>query len=58
MYECKKSEQYDTADVPTYEEVTTYRRKHGDRHRLVVLVGKYEFRNDKMDFQKNCLCCI
>lgn len=41
MYECKKSEQYDTADVPTYEEVTTYRRKHGDRHRLVVLVGKY-----------------
>ncbi|KAL1264378.1 hypothetical protein QQF64_004733, partial [Cirrhinus molitorella] len=39
MYECKKSEQYDTADVPTYEEVTAYRRKHGDRHRLVVLVG-------------------
>ncbi|XP_050980561.1 MAGUK p55 subfamily member 7 isoform X1 [Labeo rohita] len=39
MYECKKSEQYDTADVPTYEEVTVYRRKHGDRHRLVVLVG-------------------
>ncbi|KAK7122680.1 hypothetical protein R3I94_019699 [Phoxinus phoxinus] len=39
MYECKKSEQYDTADVPTYEEVTTYRRKHGERHRLVVLVG-------------------
>ncbi len=40
MYECKRSEQYDTADVPTYEEVTAYRRKHGDRHRLVVLVGK------------------
>lgn len=39
MYESKKSEQYDTADVPTYEEVTTYCRKHGDRHRLVVLVG-------------------
>ncbi|XP_016126485.1 MAGUK p55 subfamily member 7-like [Sinocyclocheilus grahami] len=39
MYECKRSEQYDTADVPTYEEVTAYRRKHGDRHRLVVLVG-------------------
>ncbi|XP_051770190.1 MAGUK p55 subfamily member 7 [Ctenopharyngodon idella] len=39
MYECKRSDQYDTADVPTYEEVTTYRRKHGDRHRLVVLVG-------------------
>uniref|UniRef100_A0A8C2DHU9 Membrane protein, palmitoylated 7a (MAGUK p55 subfamily member 7) n=1 Tax=Cyprinus carpio TaxID=7962 RepID=A0A8C2DHU9_CYPCA len=39
MYECKRSEQYDTADVPTYEEVTAYHRKHGDRHRLVVLVG-------------------
>uniref|UniRef100_A0A671QK03 MAGUK p55 subfamily member 7-like n=1 Tax=Sinocyclocheilus anshuiensis TaxID=1608454 RepID=A0A671QK03_9TELE len=39
MYECKRSEQYDTADVPTYEEVTAYRRKHGDRHRLVLLVG-------------------
>ncbi|XP_048027650.1 MAGUK p55 subfamily member 7 isoform X2 [Megalobrama amblycephala] len=39
MYEYKRSNQYDTADVPTYEEVTTYRRKHGDRHRLVVLVG-------------------
>lgn len=42
MYECKRSDQYDTADVPTYEEVTTYRRKHGDRHRLVVLVGMYD----------------
>uniref|UniRef100_A0A8C2BWB6 MAGUK p55 subfamily member 7 n=1 Tax=Cyprinus carpio TaxID=7962 RepID=A0A8C2BWB6_CYPCA len=40
MYECKRNEQYDTADVPTYEEVTAYRRKHGDRHRLVLLVGK------------------
>ncbi|KTG36009.1 hypothetical protein cypCar_00020711 [Cyprinus carpio] len=39
MYECKRNEQYDTADVPTYEEVTAYRRKHGDRHRLVLLVG-------------------
>ncbi|XP_051959191.1 MAGUK p55 subfamily member 7 [Xyrauchen texanus] len=39
MYECKRSEQYDTADVPTYEEVASYCRKHGDRHRLVVLVG-------------------
>ncbi|KAJ8278065.1 hypothetical protein GJAV_G00083440 [Gymnothorax javanicus] len=39
MYECKKSEQYDTADVPTYEEVTPYRRQPGARHRLVVLVG-------------------
>ncbi|XP_065098416.1 MAGUK p55 subfamily member 7 isoform X2 [Paramisgurnus dabryanus] len=39
MYESKKSEQYDTADVPTYEEVTSYRRKQGERHRLVALVG-------------------
>lgn len=39
MYECKKSEQYDTADVPTYEEVTQYRRHSGAKHRLVVLVG-------------------
>ncbi|XP_062377064.1 MAGUK p55 subfamily member 7 isoform X2 [Sardina pilchardus] len=39
MYECKKSDQYDTADVPTYEEVASYRRQHGARHRLVVLVG-------------------
>ncbi|XP_051531047.1 MAGUK p55 subfamily member 7-like isoform X2 [Myxocyprinus asiaticus] len=39
MYECKRSEQYDTADVPTYEEVASYCRKHGDRHRLVILVG-------------------
>lgn len=40
MYECKKSEQYDTADVPTYEEVAPYCRAHGAKHRLVVLVGK------------------
>ncbi|XP_035269569.1 MAGUK p55 subfamily member 7 isoform X2 [Anguilla anguilla] len=39
MYECKKSDQYDMADVPTYEEVTPYRRQPGARHRLVVLVG-------------------
>lgn len=39
MYESKKSELYDTADVPTYEEVTAYRRQTGARHRLVVLVG-------------------
>uniref|UniRef100_A0A8C6SHN2 Membrane protein, palmitoylated 7a (MAGUK p55 subfamily member 7) n=1 Tax=Neogobius melanostomus TaxID=47308 RepID=A0A8C6SHN2_9GOBI len=39
MYECKKSELYDTADVPTYEEVAQYRRHSGARHRLVVLVG-------------------
>ncbi|KAG7216687.1 hypothetical protein INR49_021056 [Caranx melampygus] len=40
MYECKKSEMYDMADVPTYEEVTPYRRQSGGRHRLVVLVGQ------------------
>ncbi|KAM3860234.1 MAGUK p55 subfamily member 7 isoform 2-T2 [Diretmus argenteus] len=39
MYECKKSEMYDTADLPTYEEVTPYRRQSGAKHRLVVLVG-------------------
>lgn len=39
MYECKKSEIYDMADVPTYEEVTPYRRASGAKHRLVVLVG-------------------
>ncbi|XP_076617545.1 MAGUK p55 subfamily member 7 isoform X2 [Chaetodon auriga] len=39
MYECKKSELYDMADVPTYEEVTPYRRQSGAKHRLVVIVG-------------------
>ncbi|XP_029555269.1 MAGUK p55 subfamily member 7 [Salmo trutta] len=39
MYECKKSEQYDMADVATYEEVTPHRRQSGAKHRLVVLVG-------------------
>ncbi|KAK9527968.1 hypothetical protein VZT92_014474 [Zoarces viviparus] len=39
MYECKKSDMYDMADVPTYEEVTLHRRPSGDKHRLVVLVG-------------------
>uniref|UniRef100_A0A669BWG6 MAGUK p55 scaffold protein 7a n=1 Tax=Oreochromis niloticus TaxID=8128 RepID=A0A669BWG6_ORENI len=39
MYEAKKSEMYDMADVPTYEEVIPYRRQRGDKHRLVVLVG-------------------
>ncbi|KAM9337386.1 MAGUK p55 subfamily member 7 [Symphorus nematophorus] len=39
MYECKKSEMYDMADVPTYEEVTLYRRQSGEKHRLVVIVG-------------------
>ncbi|XP_068604311.1 LOW QUALITY PROTEIN: MAGUK p55 subfamily member 7 [Brachionichthys hirsutus] len=39
MYECKKSEMYDMADVPTYEEVTRYQRQNGAKYRLVVLVG-------------------
>ncbi|CAB1428355.1 unnamed protein product, partial [Pleuronectes platessa] len=39
MYECNKSEIYDTADVPTYEEVAPYSRQSGAKHRLVVLVG-------------------
>ncbi|XP_018861284.1 MAGUK p55 subfamily member 7 isoform X2 [Parus major] len=39
MYECKKSDQYDTADIPTYEEVAKYRRQPSDKYRLVVLVG-------------------
>ncbi|XP_034986314.1 MAGUK p55 subfamily member 7 isoform X3 [Zootoca vivipara] len=39
MYECKKSDQYDTADVPTYEEVAMYRRQPNEKYRLVVLVG-------------------
>ncbi|XP_057680433.1 MAGUK p55 subfamily member 7 isoform X2 [Corythoichthys intestinalis] len=39
MYECKKSEIYDTADVPTYEEVAKYQRPNKAKHRLVVLVG-------------------
>ncbi|XP_053266580.1 MAGUK p55 subfamily member 7 isoform X3 [Podarcis raffonei] len=39
MYECKKSDQYDTADVPTYEEVAKYRRQPNEKYRLVVLVG-------------------
>ncbi|XP_061522488.1 MAGUK p55 subfamily member 7 isoform X2 [Phycodurus eques] len=39
MYECKKSEIYDTADVPTYEEVTKYQRQGRAKHRLAILVG-------------------
>ncbi|KAG8443313.1 hypothetical protein GDO86_011924 [Hymenochirus boettgeri] len=39
MYECKKSDQYDTADVPTYEEVASYQRMANEKYRLVVLVG-------------------
>ncbi|XP_043922606.1 MAGUK p55 subfamily member 7 isoform X1 [Protopterus annectens] len=39
MYECKKSEQYDTADVPTYEEVALYKRHPSEKYRLVALVG-------------------
>eukprot|EP00070_Physeter_catodon_P043919 XP_028350813.1 MAGUK p55 subfamily member 7 isoform X4 [Physeter catodon] len=41
MYECRKSDQYDTADVPTYEEVTPYRRQMNENYRLVVLVGLF-----------------
>ncbi|KAM8967156.1 MAGUK p55 subfamily member 7 [Pelodytes ibericus] len=39
MYECKKSDQYDTADVPTYEEVALYQRPANEKYRLIVLVG-------------------
>ncbi|KAM4705974.1 MAGUK p55 subfamily member 7 [Rhinophrynus dorsalis] len=39
MYECKKSDQYDAADVPTYEEVSLYQRQANEKYRLVVLVG-------------------
>uniref|UniRef100_A0A3Q2CZ40 MAGUK p55 scaffold protein 7a n=1 Tax=Cyprinodon variegatus TaxID=28743 RepID=A0A3Q2CZ40_CYPVA len=39
MYESKKSQIYDMADVPTYEEVAPYCRQRGAKHRLVVLVG-------------------
>lgn len=44
MYESKKSEMYDMADVPTYEEVTPYRRPDGAKHRLVVFVGERKVR--------------
>ncbi|XP_069815109.1 MAGUK p55 subfamily member 7 isoform X2 [Dendropsophus ebraccatus] len=39
MYECKKSDQYDTADVPTFEEVASYQRQPNEKYRLIVLVG-------------------
>ncbi|XP_075683621.1 MAGUK p55 subfamily member 7 [Rhinoderma darwinii] len=39
MYECKKSDQYDTADVPTFEEVALYQRQLNEKYRLIVLVG-------------------
>ncbi|XP_053321989.1 MAGUK p55 subfamily member 7 [Spea bombifrons] len=39
MYECKKSDQYDMADVPTYEEVALYQRPANEKYRLIVLVG-------------------
>lgn len=39
MYESKRNEQYDTADVPTYEEVAPYCRAQGAKYRLVILVG-------------------
>ncbi|KAM9712567.1 MAGUK p55 subfamily member 7 isoform 2-T2 [Menidia menidia] len=39
MYESKKSEMYDMADVPTYEEVAPYRLPSVAKKRLVLLVG-------------------
>ncbi|XP_066441792.1 MAGUK p55 subfamily member 7 isoform X1 [Eleutherodactylus coqui] len=39
MYECKKSDQYDTADVPTFEEVSLFQRQPNEKYRLIVLVG-------------------
>lgn len=39
MYECKKSDQYDTADVPTFEEVALYQRQPNEKYRLIILVG-------------------
>ncbi|XP_078089894.1 MAGUK p55 subfamily member 7 isoform X1 [Mustelus asterias] len=39
MYESKRSELYDTADVPTYEEVVSYQHQPNEKYRLVVLVG-------------------
>lgn len=48
---------YDMADVPTYEEVTPYRRPNGAKHRLVVLVGE----SSRTSILKRCttkkLCC-
>ncbi|OWJ99492.1 hypothetical protein Celaphus_00009710 [Cervus elaphus hippelaphus] len=35
MYECKKSDQYDTANVPTYEEVTPYHRFNEVKRKLL-----------------------
>lgn len=49
MYESKKSEMYDMADVPTYEEVTPYRRQSGAKHRLVILVGESRKRHPAFD---------
>lgn len=49
MYESKKSEMYDMADVPTYEEVTPYRRQSGAKHRLVILVGESRKRQPASD---------
>lgn len=58
MYECKRSEQYDTADVPTYEEVAPYCRAHGAKHRLVVLVGKCCYILNPLIMLKPCLQTI
>uniref|UniRef100_A0A4W3H5P5 MAGUK p55 scaffold protein 7a n=1 Tax=Callorhinchus milii TaxID=7868 RepID=A0A4W3H5P5_CALMI len=35
----ERYEQYDTADVPTYEEVVFYQRQPSEKYRLVVFVG-------------------
>lgn len=63
MYECKKSEQYDTADVPTYEEVAPYCRAPGSKHRLVVLIGRciclqYDSTKGNIFMLKPCLQTI
>ncbi|XP_069770634.1 MAGUK p55 subfamily member 7 isoform X4 [Narcine bancroftii] len=39
MYESKRSEQYETADIPTYEEVVSYQHQPNENYRLVVFVG-------------------
>lgn len=54
MYESKKSEIYDMADVPTYEEVTAYRRPTGSKHRLVALVGELRGLCWRSDLHQGC----
>ncbi|KAG2458466.1 MPP7 protein, partial [Polypterus senegalus] len=52
MYECKKSDQYDMADIPTYEEVGVYRRQPLDKYRLVVLTGSRNSRRPEEIIRK------